>query len=102
MEKGRHFGILNAGYYALRTLRIEKMFAFWGQDLDKNTNPYECGREFRVKLETKDFIGKMALMMLKDKRVTKRFVQLLLGMNLVFICLFFFQILTKIFLIKIY
>ena len=40
MEKGRNFGILNAGYYALRTLRIEKMYAFWGQDLDKNTYPY--------------------------------------------------------------
>jgi pyruvate dehydrogenase phosphatase regulatory subunit len=40
MDKGRNFGILNAGYYALRTLRIEKMFAFWGQDLDKNTYPY--------------------------------------------------------------
>lgn len=40
MEKGRNFGLINAGYFALRTLRIEKMFAFWGQDLDKNTTPY--------------------------------------------------------------
>ena len=40
MEKGKMFGLVNAGYFALRTLRIEKMFAFWGQDLDKNTNPY--------------------------------------------------------------
>jgi pyruvate dehydrogenase phosphatase regulatory subunit len=40
MEKGKNFGIQNAGYYALRTLRIEKMFSFWGQDLDKNTTPF--------------------------------------------------------------
>ena len=40
METGKNYGILNAGYFALRTLRIEKMFAFWGQDLDKNTNPF--------------------------------------------------------------
>jgi pyruvate dehydrogenase phosphatase regulatory subunit len=78
MEKGKNYGINNAGYFALRTLRIEKMLAFWGQDLDKNTTPYECGREFRVKLENKDFIGKMALMQLKSERVKRRFVQFLL------------------------
>ncbi len=38
----------------------------------------ECGRDFRVKLETKDFIGKMALMEMKDKRLMKRFVQFLI------------------------
>jgi glycine cleavage system aminomethyltransferase T len=38
MEKGRNYGIHNAGYFALRGLRIEKMFSFWGQDLDKNTS----------------------------------------------------------------
>ena len=78
MEKGKNYGINNAGYFALRTLRIEKMLAFWGQDLDKNTTPYECGREFRVKLENKDFIGKMALMQLKGERIKRRFVQFLL------------------------
>ena len=40
MEKGKNYGVMNAGYYALRALRIEKMLAFWGQDLDKNTTPY--------------------------------------------------------------
>lgn len=38
----------------------------------------ECIRDFRVKLETKDFIGKMALMQLRDQRIKKRFVQFLL------------------------
>ena len=37
-EKGRNYGIMNAGYFAMRALRIEKMFSFWGQDLDKNTS----------------------------------------------------------------
>lgn len=48
---GQKYGIRNAGYYALRSLRIEKFFAFWGQDLDAFTTPMECGREFQVKLE---------------------------------------------------
>ena len=48
---GQKYGVRNAGYYALRSLRIEKFFAFWGQDLDPFTTPLECGREFRVKFD---------------------------------------------------
>lgn len=51
MSVGQKYGIRNAGYYALRSLRIEKFFAFWGQDLDPFTTPLECGREFRVKFD---------------------------------------------------
>lgn len=51
MSVGQKYGIRNSGYYALRSLRIEKFFAFWGQDLDAFTTPLECGREFRVKLD---------------------------------------------------
>lgn len=51
MSVGQKYGIRNAGYYALRSLRIEKFFAFWGQDLDSFTTPLECGREFRVKFD---------------------------------------------------
>ena len=50
------------GYYATRALRIEKFFAFWGQDLDSHVTPLECGRAFRTKLDKDiDFIGRQAL-----------------------------------------
>lgn len=39
----------STGYYATRALRIEKFYAFWGQDLDTFTTPLECGRSWRVK-----------------------------------------------------
>lgn len=47
---GKKYGMRHAGYYAMRSLRIEKFYAFWGQDLDSTTTPLECGRGFRVKL----------------------------------------------------
>ncbi|MPD03010.1 Pyruvate dehydrogenase phosphatase regulatory subunit, mitochondrial [Portunus trituberculatus] len=47
---GKKYNMLHAGYYAMRSLRIEKFYAFWGQDLDSTTTPLECGRGFRVKL----------------------------------------------------
>ena len=49
MSAGKNYGIRNAGYYALRALRTEKFFAYWGSDLNPGTTPLECGREYRVK-----------------------------------------------------
>lgn len=48
-QAGHKYNIEHAGYYATRTLRIEKFYAFWGQDLDTTTTPLECGRSWRVK-----------------------------------------------------
>ena len=48
---GKNYGLMSAGYYALRTLRTEKFFAYWGTDLTPFCTPFECGREFRVKLD---------------------------------------------------
>ncbi|XP_035483857.1 pyruvate dehydrogenase phosphatase regulatory subunit, mitochondrial [Scophthalmus maximus] len=79
MSVGQKYGIRNAGYYALRSLRIEKFFAFWGQDLDAFTTPLECGREFRVKFDTdKDFLGREALLQQRQDGVFRRFVMLVL------------------------
>ncbi|KAM9817195.1 pyruvate dehydrogenase phosphatase regulatory subunit, mitochondrial [Neosynchiropus ocellatus] len=79
MSVGQKYGIRNAGYYALRSLRIEKFFAFWGQDLDAFTTPLECGREFRVKLDSdRDFVGREALLQQRQDGVFRRFVMLVL------------------------
>ena len=45
----------------MRALRIEKFYAFWGQDLDSQSTPLECGRMFRCKMgkDDPDFIGEM-------------------------------------------
>lgn len=51
MKAGKDYGIRNAGYLTLRHLRIEKLFAYWGTDMDPVTTPLETGREFRVSLE---------------------------------------------------
>ncbi|XP_078256651.1 pyruvate dehydrogenase phosphatase regulatory subunit, mitochondrial isoform X2 [Rhinoraja longicauda] len=79
MNVGQKYGIRNAGYYALRSLRIEKFFAFWGQDLDALSTPLECGREFRVKFDKGiDFIGREALLQQRQKGVCRRFTMFIL------------------------
>ncbi|KAK8751774.1 hypothetical protein OTU49_010291 [Cherax quadricarinatus] len=74
---GKKYNMLHAGYYAMRSLRIEKFYAFWGQDLDSTTTPLECGRSFRVKLNKNiDFIGREALERQKKEGVKRLYVQL--------------------------
>lgn len=77
MEQGKDYGIINAGYFAQRTLRIERMYPSWGHDIDKKTTPFHLNREYHVSFE-KDFIGKDALIKQRKEGVHKRFVQFLL------------------------
>ena len=79
VEAGKEFNLKHCGYYAQRAVRIEKFYAFWGQDLDSYTTPMECGRGFRCKMKSGiDFIGRDALQNQLDNGVRKLFVMLLL------------------------
>ncbi len=51
---GQEYGLMHAGYYTLRHLRIEKFYVYWGQDIDATVTPIECGRGFRVDFEVKN------------------------------------------------
>ena len=33
VKAGKNNGLRHAGYYAMRSLRIERFYAFWGQDM---------------------------------------------------------------------
>ncbi|TRY67857.1 hypothetical protein TCAL_10396 [Tigriopus californicus] len=78
-EAGQEFGIKHLGYYAMRALRIEKFYAFWGQDLDSNSTPKDCGRNYRVKIHSDiDFIGKERLAQMEKEGRKKILVMLLL------------------------
>jgi len=79
IEAGKDFGLKHCGYFAMRAVRIEKFYAFWGQDLDSYTTPMECGRGFRCKMKSDvPFIGREALQEQLDNGVKKMFVMLLL------------------------
>ncbi|XP_043585152.1 pyruvate dehydrogenase phosphatase regulatory subunit, mitochondrial [Bombus pyrosoma] len=80
VDAGVKYGIKHAGYYATRALRVEKFYAFWGQDLDTFTTPLECGRTWRVKLDKGvHFIGRDALLKQREEGVKRKYVQLLLN-----------------------
>ena len=51
LDIGHNYGIRHAGYFALRWLRIEKFYAYWGEDFGYKNTPLEIGREMRVKFD---------------------------------------------------
>ncbi len=58
---GEEFGVANAGYRAIDSLRIEKRYLYWGADITPDYTPYEAGLGFCVKLDKGDFLGRAAL-----------------------------------------
>ncbi len=62
MQAGAPFGIVNAGYRAIETLRLEKGYRAWGSDIGPDHTPLEAGLAWAVKLKTSTaFLGRVAL-----------------------------------------
>ncbi|TFL13552.1 glycine cleavage system aminomethyltransferase GcvT [Pusillimonas caeni] len=56
-------GVRPAGLGARDTLRLEAGMNLYGQDMDEQTSPLDCGLAWTVDLEApRDFVGKTALM----------------------------------------
>jgi heterotetrameric sarcosine oxidase gamma subunit len=74
---GKPFGLLNAGYYAIDSLRIEKGYRAWGRELTPDSNPFEAGLAFACKLDKEiPFRGREALLKLRAEPLRRRMVVL--------------------------
>ncbi|MEG1642002.1 MAG: glycine cleavage system aminomethyltransferase GcvT [Synergistaceae bacterium] len=61
LEAGKDLNIIPCGLGSRDTLRFEAGMPLYGHEMDENTNPYEAGLGFCVKLAKEDFLGKAAL-----------------------------------------
>jgi 4-methylaminobutanoate oxidase (formaldehyde-forming) len=71
-EAGKSFGLVNAGYRCIESLRLEKGYRYWSGDISPEYTPCEAGLDFCVKLNKGDFIGREALLAHKEKGITRR------------------------------
>jgi 4-methylaminobutanoate oxidase (formaldehyde-forming) len=62
---GERFGIVNAGYRAVNSLRLEKQYLAWGSDITPDYNPFEAGLGFCVALGKADGYARGALARVK-------------------------------------
>ncbi|MGF7139510.1 glycine cleavage system aminomethyltransferase GcvT [Roseimarinus sediminis] len=72
-EAGKDKGIKPIGLGARDTLRLEKGFCLYGNDIDDTTSPIEAGLGWITKLnDEKEFIGKELILQLKADGLKKR------------------------------
>jgi dimethylglycine dehydrogenase len=76
MAAGAEFGLGLCGMRAMDSLRMEKSYRMWGQDLTTDYTPFEAGMDRFVKLDKGDFIGREALVAQREAGVPHRFVTL--------------------------
>jgi 4-methylaminobutanoate oxidase (formaldehyde-forming) len=73
VEAGAAFGLRQAGYFAINSLRIEKGYRHWGHDIGEEDTPIEAGLGFAVAYnKAGGFIGRDALLRLKNNRAPRR------------------------------
>jgi 4-methylaminobutanoate oxidase (formaldehyde-forming) len=62
MAAGAGLGLVNAGYRAIETLRLEKGYRAWGADIGPDHTPVEAGLGWAVKMRSNaDVIGRGAV-----------------------------------------
>ena len=72
MEAGKEFGIEVGGYKVLDSLRLEKGYKYFTADVTPMENPYSAGLGFCVKLDKGEFIGRQALLEVKEKGIQRK------------------------------
>ena len=71
-EAGGPLGVTAAGGGAFDSLRLEKGYRLWGQDIHTEYNPYEAGIGFAVRMDNGDFIGRDALAEIRAEGANRR------------------------------
>ena len=72
---GAAHGLLDAGYRAIDSLRLEKGYRVWAADIGPDFNPLEAGLGFAVALDKPTpFIGQDAVCKQQEQPLTRRLV----------------------------
>ncbi len=71
-EAGEEHGIVAAGGGAFDSLRLEKGYRLWGQDIHTEHDPFEAGLGFAVRMDDGEFQGREALQRKLDRGLTEK------------------------------
>ncbi len=71
-NEGKNFGLSHCGMHAMDIMRMESGFLHWGHDISPEENQYQAGLKFTISYKKNvNFIGKDALLKIKDKPLDK-------------------------------
>jgi 4-methylaminobutanoate oxidase (formaldehyde-forming) len=76
VAEGDDLGLKHVGMHAMNSLRMEKGYRHWGDDITEEDTPLEAGLGFAVAFDKDaDFIGRDALLRQKETGLKRRLVQ---------------------------
>ena len=74
IEKGKKFNLSNCGMHSMDIMRMESGFLHWGHDISPEENQYQAGLSHTISFKKEiDFIGKEALIKIKNQKIDRRF-----------------------------
>jgi len=76
LEEGKRVEIKPIGLGARDTTRFEVCYWLYGNDIDETINPLETGQGWTVKFDKGKFIGKEALLKVKERGISRKLVGL--------------------------
>lgn len=74
VNAGKDLGLALCGSKTVGIFRLEKVYHIYLREIDESINPYEAGLEGLINLDKGDFIGRDALLSIRDKGVAKKLV----------------------------
>ncbi len=73
IKEGEEFDLSHCGMHAMDIMRMENGFLHWGHDISPEETQYQAGLEFTISHKKNiSFIGKDALLKIKEKPLEKR------------------------------
>ncbi len=79
ISEGKNFDLSHCGMHAMDIMRMESGFLHWGHDISPEENQYQAGLNFTISYKKNvNFIGKDALLKIKDKPLEKRMMMFVL------------------------
>ena len=74
VEEGKNHNLSHCGMHAMDIMSMESGFVHWSHDISPEENQYQANLNFAVSYKKNvNFIGKNALLKIKDKKPTKQF-----------------------------
>jgi glycine cleavage system aminomethyltransferase T/glycine/D-amino acid oxidase-like deaminating enzyme len=79
VNNGVDYNLSHCGAHTMDIMRMESGFLHWGHDISPEENQYQAGLNFTISYKKPfDFIGKKNLLKIRDQKIDKRFVMLVL------------------------
>ncbi|MBC7371399.1 MAG: glycine cleavage system aminomethyltransferase GcvT [Bdellovibrionaceae bacterium] len=74
LKVGADYGVQAIGLGARDTLRTEYKMSLYGHEIDDTSNPFEAKLGWAIKPAAKDFVGKAAMLKVKDAGLKKQLI----------------------------